>query len=235
MVFLFDLYNPNGIGVSLAGFDYDLEVDTHSFLSGKQKDALTVPAKGHGQIRLPLTLKFKDLYALRQTLKSQDSTAYALQCGFTFDLPVLGPLRVPVKHSGRVPNVKPPSLKLKEFKVRQLSLAGADLLLSLSLNNPNGFAFDLHGLDLDFAVNGRSLLKSGQAQALRVEPKAGQALDIPIAVDFLQMGSAVYEMLKGNKALNYRLTGTADMQAGLPLIGRVRLPFDEQGTVKLSR
>ena len=235
LLFTFDVLNPNGLGVSMAGFDYDLKVNTHSFLSGQVEQALKVPANGKGQIRLPLSLNFKDLYALSRDLRAQDSTAYALQCGFSFDLPVLGVVRVPAKHHGHVPNIKLPVIALKELKVKKMSLGGAELALRLSVKNPNAFSLNLKGLDLDFSVNGNALLQSHQSHALVVEEAGQNIVEIPIAMNFLQMGSAVYDMLTGNKSLNYGLKGAADIQSALPLIGRVKLPIDQAGTFKLSR
>jgi len=235
LVFTCSVKNPNSVGVQLAGFDYDFKVDSLTLLSGQEDRPLDVPAQGAGEIRLPLSLKFKDLYALSQTFESRDSSSYALRCGFSFDLPVLGRVRVPAKHRGVVPHVKLPRLAFKDLKVKRLNLSGAELMLRLSFQNPNRFSMHLKGLDLGFTVNGKSLLKSHQSHALVVEQAGRRTVDIPISMNFLQMGSTVYEMLIGNKPLHYGLKGGAEIQTAMPMIGQVRLPIDEQGTLKLSR
>jgi len=111
---LFDLKieNPNRIGVKLAGFDYDLMLDGSSFVKGNQDKGIEIPSAGEETIQLPVSLRFADIYRTFENLKDQGASNYQIKCGFSFNVPVLGAVRVPVSKSGEFPLIKLPKLSL---------------------------------------------------------------------------------------------------------------------------
>jgi len=111
LLFDIEIDNPNSVGVSLAGFDYDLLLNEQSFLKGDQQKQMEIKARDKATIQFPLTLDFMDLYNTYQRLKEEEDVGYTLKTGFSFDLPVLGVVRIPVSTSGRVPMIKIPSIR----------------------------------------------------------------------------------------------------------------------------
>ena len=45
----------------------------------------------------------------------------------------------------------------------------------------------------------------------------------------------VYNLLNGENDVNYRLGGILDLNTSVPLLGKVTLPFDRSGSVKIAR
>lgn len=235
LAFDLKITNPNPISATLAGFDYDFQIGDASFLRGNQEKQLTLQARGESLLEIPLTLNFKDLYNTFQTLKNQDSSDYKLICGLSFNLPVLGPTRIPVSKSGSLPNLKLPDISIGSLKLNKISLTSADLELKLNLKNANTFSLLLNQLDYDFAVNGKTWVKGLTQKQMEVKEKAASTISIPITLNFLEMGSAIYQMITGNQKLNYQLKGNVDLKSSLPLLGQVRLPLDHVGEISISR
>ena len=235
LAFDLKITNPNPISASLAGFDYDFQIADASFLKGNQDKQLTLQANGESILEIPLTLNFKDLYNTFQALKNQDSSAYKLVCGLSFNLPVLGPTRIPVSKSGSLPNLKLPDVSIGSLKLNKISLTGADLDLKLNVKNANTFSFLLNKLNYDFAVNGKTWVKGLSQNQMQVKEKAESAIAIPISLNFLEMGTAIYQMINGNQKLNYQLKGNVDLNSSLPMLGQVSLPLDRVGEINISR
>jgi LEA14-like dessication related protein len=234
---LFDLkiQNPNSVGVKLAGFDYDFLLDGNQFVKGNQDKGIDIPSQGEETIQLPLSLKYTDIYRTFQNLREQGVSNYQIKCGFSFDVPVLGVIRIPVSKSGEVPMIKLPKLSFGSLKLDRLTMTGADLKLSLKLNNPNVFSMLLGKMQYNFKLNEQSILSGLTDKSMQISEKSDNIIEIPVSVDFLRAGTAVYQILNGNKILNYQLGGNLDLSTSLPLLGQVNLPFELSGRTDLMK
>jgi len=234
---LFDLKieNPNRVGVKLAGFDYDLLLDGGSFVKGNQDKGIEIPSAGEETIQLPVSLRFADIYQVFENLREQGASNYQIKCGFSFDVPVLGAVRVPVSKSGEFPLIKIPKLSFGSLKLEKMALTGADLKLSLKLNNPNIFSMILDGLNFQFKLNDQSLASGITSKGAQIKEKGESLIEIPISLDFLTVGTSIYQILNGSKNINYSLNGKLDLTTSLPLLDKVNLPFELSGRTNLIK
>lgn len=234
---MFDLKvnNPNGVGINLAGFDYNFLLTGNSFVQGNQDKGLEIAANGESTVQLPITLTFANIYRAYSNLKDNDSADYEVRMGFAFNIPVMGDVRVPVSHKGMLPMVKFPTFKVHSLHLDKLSISGADLNLQIAVDNPNSFSLKLDEMDYQFAVNGKSWI-SGQSQNVaQLNKKSLGIIDIPISLNFLQVGQSVYQLLNGNNQLNYDFMGYFNVGSSLAMFESVRLPVEKQGTINLTR
>ena len=235
LAFDLDIDNPNPLAVQLAGFDYDFKLSGSSFVRGDQQQPVSIPSQGSGRVEIPVSLTFNEIYQTYQSLKNQDSAGYSIHAGLTFDIPVLGPMRIPVETSGKLPLIKLPKLAIKGVTIKKLGFTSADLELNLAVDNPNAFSFLLKKLDYDFEVNGLSWAKGKTSKEMTVSKKKENSITIPVSLNLLQMGQTVMQMLSGDSNLNYGLKGGLDLSSSVPMIGQVSLPLDLSGQVPLTR
>ncbi|HFE64632.1 MAG TPA: hypothetical protein ENK14_09505 [Caldithrix sp.] len=232
----FDLkvFNPNKLAVTLAGFDYDFLLNNASFLKGSRDTVQTIKAKGESILQIPIRLGFRDLYRTFQELKAQDSTAYKLNCGLSFNLPILGKTRIPVSKTGFLPLPKLLKIKVQSLKLNKLGFTGADLLLNLQLDNPNAFRVFLNKLNYNFTVDGQSWVSGLLNQQQEVGAKGKNILSIPISLNFLKMGKTALQLLQGNKSLDYKLGGDMNLRTSLPMFDEVNIPVQKSGKINLQ-
>ena len=229
------IQNPNALAITLAGFDFDFQVNEASFLKGQQDKQLSLQSRGESMIEIPISLNFKDLYNTFQALKNLDSTGYKLMGGLSFNLPVLGATRIPISKTGKLPNVKLPSVSISTLMLNQITLSGAELELRVIVDNPNTFNFLMNKLNYDFVVNGKTWVKGLSQDPMRVREKGISGLSIPISLNFLDMGMSLYQMITGSQKFNYELKGIIDLTSSLPLLGQVSLPIDRAGELSVSK
>jgi LEA14-like dessication related protein len=235
LLFDIEINNPNAVGVSLAGFDYDLLLNKQSFLKGDQKKTMEIKAQGKATIQLPITLNFMNMYKTYQSLKNEDEVGYTLKTGFSFDLPVLGPVRVPVSTSGQVPMVKLPAISLKSIKLDRLTFTGADFDLAIGVENPNSWGIIINALKYGLKINGSDWLSGQTKDKINLTSKGNETLHLPFSISFLKLGTSVYNVVANGQGLNYRLTGQGDLSSSLEMLGDFKLPFDLSGQVDLSK
>jgi|YelNatPaOPRAMG01_1025707.scaffolds.fasta_scaffold00043_10 LEA14-like dessication related protein len=227
--------NPNPFGISLAGLDYRLEVSGHPLLSGTQQGGLKVPAEGEGAVQLPVQIIFHQLHEALGALADADSADYALEVGLRFELPIVGQVNVPLKHSARLPVLKLPEVHLQGIRLKRLSLSAAEIGLVLGVSNPNALSFSLQGLEYSLDVHGARWL-SGFAEQLGQVPAKGSAeLELPATIDFAQLGRAAYRLLASGGSLPYRLRGKIELGSVLPFFRAAPIAFDKSGEASLLR
>lgn len=234
---LFDLKvtNPNVVGITLAGFDYDFLINGRSFVNGNQDKGMTIASRGESTVQIPVSLQFADIYQTVTHLGNQDSTTFQINTGFSFELPVLGVQRVPVSHSGSIPLLKLPSVSIGSLRLKSLKFTGADLQLDLKINNPNAFAFNLDAINYKLDINQSQWVSGNSERTSRIGAKSDGNLTIPISLNFLQIGRSAYQLLNGNQPLQYHLKGDIDIGTSIPLLGKVSLPIDRAGEIRITR
>lgn len=235
LMFDFSINNPNALGVSLAGFDYDVEINGNSFISGEQDKKITIPSKGKDIIQIPVSLSFSELIGTYKSFADRDSVDYGLAGSFAFDLPVIGKVSVPYSASGNFPLLKIPSISVEELKLKDISLLGAEVVLKLNCENRNNFDLGIDGFNYSFGIAGNEWINSGFSKKLSLKSGKESEITIPIKLNFLQVGSSVYNLLTGNSELDYFLKGDFNVTSGLPLLGRQIINLNKNGKINLLK
>jgi LEA14-like dessication related protein len=235
LIFDIEIDNPNAVGVTLAGFDYDLLLNNQSFLKGEQQKELVIKASDKAAVQLPLTLNFIDIYQTYQNLKNEDEVNYTINTGFSFDLPVLGPIRIPASTSGKVPMVKVPVIGLKSIKMERLSFSGADFNLAINIDNPNSWGLTVNMLQYGLNINGSDWLSGQTQKKINLTGNENTVINLPFSISFLKIGTSFYNVVASGKGLNYRFTGTSELSSSLEILGNMTLPFDLSGKVDLLK
>jgi LEA14-like dessication related protein len=127
MNFDVDLKNPNSVALPLATADYKLGLGGVQVLDGKAKPAGGVTANGSRSVTLPVSVTYEHLLSAEQAIRAGNGDVpYDLDAGLSFDTgnPLLGTLRVPLRHSGTLPLrevLSDPQALLKSEAARKLA------------------------------------------------------------------------------------------------------------------
>lgn len=227
--------NPNPIGITLEGLDYDLKLDGHSFLTGKQDKQMQIAASGASRIELPLSMTFKEIKEGLSGLKGKDEVPYELTTGLLIKVPLLGTYRYPVVSQGVMPVPQLPAVSLQNLKVQNLSFTGATLALQLLVDNPNNFSVALNTLDYGLKINGKQWA-SGHSQTLgNIKEKQKSVISLPVTVSLMDLGAGFSNLLKGGEELNYEIVGKLSASTSNKLIGNFDMPLETNGRVKVMQ
>ncbi len=235
LLFDLNLENPNPVGVTMAGFDYDFLLNESSFVKSDQQEKQSISANGSSTIQVPVKLAFADLYKMFSGFKDKDKADYGINFGFSFDVPILGLVRVPVSHSGDIPLLKLPKISLSSVKLSKLSFTGADLNINLGFENPNAFGINLDKLNYKIDLGGNEFATGTSENVMSVGEKENSTISLPVSLNFLKAGRSAYNLLKNKGDVSYKLAGDLDLSTTLPIIGKVNLPFNQSGQIPVSQ
>ena len=229
------LANPNPVGVRLAGFDYRLTIDGVEFLTGTVDRAVSIAARGSSTIPVPVAFRYDKLFAAVARLAEATETPYEMSVGFSFELPVLGRVRVPASLKGTIPVIRVPRVRVAGLKMEQLTLTAASLVLSLEIRNPNSFSLGLEAMEYTLDVGGERWAAGRAAKADMIAARGTGGLYLPIMLNLLSAGRTVAEALAKRGPVPYVLDGRVAVATPLPLLKSAIVPFHLEGQTEIAR
>ena len=227
--------NPNALAISLAGFDYDLILNENSFLKGQQDKSISIETGSTSQVEIPLQLSFRDIYNTFNSLSNKDSSAYEAKFGLNFNLPILGITRIPISKKGAIPLLRLPSVKVSSLKLNKIGLTTASLNLALQVDNANPLQFLLNQFQYDFLVAGKSWANGISDKKMTIAKNGKSEINIPIELNFLQMGQTAYKILTGSNQIDYQFDGNLNFDTSMEMLKNVNLPINTSGKIDLTR
>jgi LEA14-like dessication related protein len=227
--------NPNPVGLRLSRFEYDLLIEGSSFIAGVQESGLQIQAEGSSPVELPLNIVYKNLYEGFRALTGRDAAEYRLKLSFSFQVPVLGDVTVPVTTEGELPLLRIPSVRVKSLKLARIGLTTADLTLIVLLENPNPLSLDLSSLEYLLTMNDAEWISGRSLTPMHVSEKDEGQISIPISLNFVQIGRSVYNLLTQDSELEYAFQGNVRFTTSMPVMGEVLFPFESRGKIGIVR
>lgn len=235
LLFDFEVDNPNSFGISADQYQYEFFINGSEFVTGVQTENLRIESKSKSIIQVPVKLTFSEVFDTIGSIARQDSISYKISSEVQFDIAGVRQQRVPVSAEGQLPIPKMPKVELSNFNVNQLSLSGAEMVASFRVQNPNPFGISFTDASYNLVVKENEWLNTTLERDINLSGSESELISIPIRLNSSQMGSVLFDMLRGEKEFPYELTGSARISAEIPgFNGFEILPFNISGTYRLE-
>ena len=234
LVFDLAVENQNPVAINLAGLNYDLKIENQSLISGVTARGLEIKPASTSTVQLPVTLKFDDLRKLPDELWQKDRFAYQLDTKVVVDLPVIGNYAIPLSRSGELPVPKMPVIKVKGVKIKNLSLAVAEVVAQVEIDNPNAFDLAFSDFDYQLDINQQNWGQGSISQRNSIAQKSKGTIEIPVKLNIMSMGQTAYQLLASKQPLEYQLKGAMTLDTGIELMRNYRMPLDIKGKASLN-
>ena len=200
-----------------------------------QNEPLSINAMGSSNVKIPLSINYNDLYQAIKSLKEQDNSQYAFDGGLSFNLPVLGNVRIPISASGSIPLLKLPKIKVNKVALKSYSWSSASLELDMEINNNAAMPLVFDKLNYGLAIAGKSWVAGTITEKISLDPNGDKAVKIPFKLNFIEMGRSLYDIIAGDEELNYSLEGSADVLIDHPLFKKETFEFEDLSKIKIFK
>jgi len=235
LLFEIKIDNPNPVAIKLLSFDYDLKIEDNSFVKGNQNNGFSIDPNASSVVKIPISLGFKELFSTIKTLTTSDSAGYKLAGNLEFDLPILGALKMPYSTTGKLPVFRLPAISFGSIKLNSISFTGAEINLSLKVENKNPLGISIDKIAYALNVNDRPWVSSLSNNSIEVGAKSISEVAIPIKLNFAEIGRSVSDIISGNSDMKFKLQGDMDFKSVNDLLPKSVIEFMEEGKTKLIR
>lgn len=234
---LFDVKidNPNNVAIDLGGVDYSLKINNNPLLSGDKNDPLSINAMGSSSVQIPVSISYKDLYQAVKSITNKDKSLYTFEGGLSFDLPVLGHVRIPISASGEIPLLKLPKIRLNKIALKSYSWSSASLELDMEITNYAGVNLIFDKLNYGLNIAGNSWVSGNIAEQISLNPNGEKTVKIPFRLNFIEMGRSLYDIVAGDAELDYSFDGSTDLLIDHPLFKKENFKFEDLSKIKIFK
>jgi LEA14-like dessication related protein len=155
-----DVENPNSLDIPFPEIDWELFINTNSFISGIVENKKSIKARSVTVVDVPVRLSYVELLNTVKSLKGRQEADYQIVLGARFLLPVLGERIWNFEHAGKIPLVQMIAFRNPSFTVEGLDFTGADILCSVDIYNPNVFPIPFPDINYIYAVRSNNFVTS---------------------------------------------------------------------------
>jgi LEA14-like dessication related protein len=230
-VFTLKIKNPNAISIKFNSLDFKLAMYNKIFLDGNKNTSFDIAANAESEIKIPVELKFDELFKLFKELGTADEFSYQFSANLNIYVPVINDVKIPISISGTLPVVRLPEINFGSLKKRDFTFIKGAFDLELEITNPNKFNLELPEFNYNFSISNTSIVKGKTSSLIKAKEKS--KLLIPFNIEFLSMGTVVYNLLTGSKELNYELQTQSTFKIDLPFFKPISKSKKLEGRIKL--
>jgi LEA14-like dessication related protein len=229
--FVFQVENPNPVRLSLASFDYALELEDVPFLEGDNPEGFTLEPNGGSQLVLPVTLGYEDIWNTIQATRGEDVVDFLLSGAMGFDTPA-GNIHLPYSEDGDFPALRTPEFSFSDVRVASFDLFSgtADLEVDLGVDNELGSTLFFENFDYDLTFDDTPVA-SGLVPSFDVDGATTGTVTLPVSVDLFSLGAGVVDAIVSGGTLDLGLDAAMDVDTPF---GIVPLSIDETGAVSVD-
>ncbi|GAB4327156.1 MAG: hypothetical protein Kow0037_00500 [Calditrichia bacterium] len=229
------ILNPNAFDIPLKGLSYQLYILEEKLLAGEIPLTARIPANADTTLGLPLSFQFAELFKIARNFAAMDTIPVRLEGKINVQIPVIGVKAFPFRHSQSIPKPKKPEISLKFLKLKKLGFSGADLVLGISLKNNNPFKLLFSNFHYSLALENSDWLKGDIPNPTEISPGGSRLLEIPISLNFGQLGSGIISILKNPGNINFSLKGQTQLDTDLPYLKNLPLNFEKAGKISIQK
>lgn len=214
---VYQLDNPNPLGLSLASVSYAFFVENKQVVAGTPAKGLNIAAKGKSDLVFPANVKFADIAPVVQTFLNKDTAQYKAQGSLGIQTPI-GIISFPLEHEGTFEVPKVPQVQFTAPRISNITLQGATVNFPLTVKNRNSFALPVGGISGALKVAGANVGNLSTGDLGLLEAGSTREITLPLTINFLSAASAASALRSGGNA-QVKLEGQL-------VSGSSRLPLD---------
>jgi LEA14-like dessication related protein len=231
--FVFAVDNPDPVSIDLSSFSYAFDLEDVNLLDGDDPDGMTLEAVGSSDLALPVHLTWQSVWETVQATRGLDNVGFGLKGDFGFDTPI-GEAVLPYDAGGDFPAVRTPKFSFKKVHVRGIDVFSqtADIDVDLGVTNEHASSLIFDNFDYDLSLGGTHVANGNVDELGEAMGATESTLTLPVKVNLLHAGSAVWDALSGQGDLNIGLGATSDVDTPF---GLLPLSLDESGRVSVGQ
>ncbi|MFP4509427.1 MAG: LEA type 2 family protein [Spirochaetota bacterium] len=228
-----ELSNPNSFSLELARLAYAVDVRDTRPVSGRANRSISLQAEGTARTEVAVQISYADLFETVSGMADAAETAYRLEIVPGFDVPVLGPVDIPLAWEGTIPVLRLPTVRLSGISLESVSFLNAQLSVGFEISNPNAAGLSVRALDFAFGLNGYAITETTLESDDPVPAESTARRSLLVDLNFVETGAALRSIITGEDAVAYTVIGELAFALDLPFLRPMQIPFELAGTTSL--
>ena len=232
MIVYVDVENPNGFSIPLPKIDWELFINTASFIKGSLPNDSTLRAREKVTIALPLSVTYEGLYRSFRSLLDNKEAAYRITLDISFPIPFIADKVYHLEFSGVIPMLHMPAVSFQGISRKSL-FPTMEFALNFEVENKNAFDFNIGEFNYEFRVNNRQWTQSRIDNPPRIRANSKTPLSVSVSISAVAIVTEITSIISQGTAVTYSCTGNMSLLGSLPGLDKLELPLNLQGNTRI--
>ncbi|MCL2721874.1 MAG: LEA type 2 family protein [Treponema sp.] len=222
--------NPNAFSIPFPETDWEFFVNTNSFIKGTVKNNQQIGAKRSTIVDIPISLDYLEVLNSFRSLWGSRQAGYRAALDIKIPLPILGNKVWKLEHSGNFPIPQVPQVSSPSMRVDNVSITGAEVVVTLNFVNPNAFALPSPKITYNYMVNRNSFIRGTIENQQPLAPSSTTPISFRMLVNYADLFRTFTSLLTASQAASL-LTLSCDF--GVPIFSGQNVNLELTGTLPL--
>ena len=227
-----DVENPNRFSIPLPKIDWELFVNSSSFIQGSLENSSSLQSNNKTVLNVPFSLSYEELLGTFSSLLDKNEAAYDLKMGLSFPFPLIKDKVYNLDFSGLIPMLKIPEISFQSISRKSLGTT-MEFLFNWEVDNKNNFAFDIDEFVYNFNVNNKSWAEGKITEAPKVKANGKTVIPLNVSISSVSIVQEIVNIINRGSSLSYDCTGNVKLLSDLTGQNLLNLPMNITGTTRI--
>ena len=181
-------------------------------------------------LKIPYADILKDLSAQR---KKGDSAGYSINISLLYST-VFGKAEIPFNKSAKLKLPQPPELELVEVKYTKFRLKSIVADAKIKITNYSNVTLSIKEMKYSLNILKAGNLEGNFSEPTTIKPRGITFVDIPIAINVINMGKTIFEVIINRDTYTYTLILNATLETAGKLKRSVNIALSKNGNMELK-
>ena len=179
--------NPNPFDIPFPEIGWELYINDNFFISGVIRNNQNIRARNYTLIEIPVNLNYLDIINTFISFRGRRDVDYKVALTANFSLPLLRDREWRLEYDGALQLPQLPRISSPSMRVDSLDITGAQIAVSVNIENPNNFPLPTPKFNIDYLVNGNSFVTGAMEGRGPIAPSGSSAIVFGFPVRFLDL------------------------------------------------
>jgi len=223
-----DIENPNAFSIPLPNIDWELFINTNSFLAGAIKGERQIGRYETTTVSFPVSVSYDGLFGTFRSLVESNEAAYEIALGLNFPISFLADKVYRLNFSGVLPLLSMPGISFQGIARRSIGLI-MEFVLTWEVENRNSFGFEIGEFNYNFMVNNNVWAQGRINNPPKVIAGGKTQIPLTVTINAPALVTELMSIITRGSSVSFNCTGGASLTPDFPGLGKLELPMNLQG------
>lgn len=219
--------NPNGAGIKLNHFDYDVAIEGERLANGVKEDPIDIDGNKRNVFTMPVTVAFSGLSSGVKGVLTKDILKYSFKGNVVLDTPI-GDLDFDIEEEGDIEVPQPPDFDITKVET-DLGLSETTLKFHVLVSNNEKMQLLINKFRYYVAINGHDVTEAKVTVNSALKENKQMKMTIPVVMKLINLKRGLIDALQSGK-FSYKFIMDIDLDSKY---GPYTLPYLKESMVTM--
>lgn len=229
------LINNIPIGIAIDSITYLIFVENEEIAKSRYAVPIQLHANGKSTITIPLSIYYEKSVKLFESLRKKGRDSSMLKINAILYSSLIPEEAAHIHVETKIPLVLIPKIKVKKFKIEQLTPSETVLGIDVLVLNNNTTQFSFSNFKYRIKIEDEKEILGEIPGTIKIKANDSTSVHIPLTLTFKQISQTLIDYIKKGKKMKYDITITTKPQTNIHSLKDSELIIHSNGEIGMLK